>query len=916
MGIADLFLRVRALLGRKRVEGELNDELNFHLEMEARKNRARGMPDDLATLRARVQFGGVAQVQEECRERRGVTALENLGRDVRYGLRLLRKSPLFTSIAVLSLAIGIGANTAVFSLLDTVLLRMLPVRSPEQLVLARWGTHQNLDLNAAYSTGRNDGHGVSTRNVFSWTMLSAMRSESHTLQAVIGFSPLGAVNVASGGQALTTGAMVATGNYFQALGVGMAAGRALSNDDDTADGLPAAVISYRLWERMFSANPAAIGRTLYVNGEPCTVIGVAVKEFFGVSAGGFIGASEIDITLPIFYRKRMPNLGRARVDWFGADFLWIQMMGRVNPGSSEAAVRDELAAAVVANLPETARRALGSETPRVVIDPGGQGVDNLRRAYQQPLVILMAVVGLTLLMACANLAGLLLARATARQREILLRMAVGASRARLVRQLIVEGALLSAIGTATGLALAWWGVRALVALVAAGTAPIPVEVSPDARVLAFTAGISLVTTFLFALAPALRATRVDVAGGLKEDAPGSTGAYQLGAGRMLVSVQVGIALVLLACATLFTRSLSNLRSQPLGFNPTNVVLFDLSPARNGYDEARSNRLYARVTERLKEVPGSFGVSLSSERLISRSQSSGRILVEGADARSAPSSYLNFVGPDFLAVMQMPLVMGRDIKGSDIGSPARVAVINESAAREIFGGGSPLGKRFRFARQLDVEAVVVGVVKDARYDRLQGEAPATIYVPYTQNPYTWPARMTFAMRTAGNPASAIAGIRRAIAEIDPMLPVNGLVTQEAQIANSLSQERLFASLVSLFSVVTLVLVSIGLYGSVSYAVSRRTRELGVRMALGAGRLSVLRMVLGQVLLTILGGLALGLPATWMLSRIIESQLYGIKAHDPLTLFLACSGVACVALLATVVPARRAIRIDPVRALRYE
>jgi len=448
MGIADLLLRTRALLGRKRVEGELNDELNFHLEMEARKNRARGMPGEQAKRRALVQFGGVAQVQEECRERRGVMALENLARDIRYGARLLRKSPLFTGIAVFSLAIGIGANTAVFSLVDTVLLRMLPVRNPEELVLARWGTHQDLELNAAYSTGRNDGHGVNTRNVFSWSMLSAMRSESRTLDAVIGFSPLGTVNVASGAQALTTGAILASGNYFQGLGVGVVVGRALSDDDDTANGLPAAVISYRLFERMFSADPAAIGKTLYVNGQPCTMIGVTPKEFFGVSAGGFIGASEIDITLPIFYRKRLPNLGRAPVDWFGADFLWIQMMGRMHPGISEAAIRDELTAVLVANLPETARRALGTETPRVVIDPGGQGVDSLKRAYQQPLVILMAVVGLTLLMACANLAGLLLARATTRQREILLRMAVGASRARLVRQLIVEGAILSAIGTA------------------------------------------------------------------------------------------------------------------------------------------------------------------------------------------------------------------------------------------------------------------------------------------------------------------------------------------------------------------------------------------------------------------------------------------------------------------------------------
>jgi len=914
MGWTDLVLRVRALVRRGHADDDLNEELSFHMEMEALKEKTAGMSDEEARRVARLHFGGVDQVSEECRDVRGLTMLENLARDVRYGARVLRKTPGFTAIAVLSLAIGIGANTAVFSLLDTVLLRMLPVRNPEQLVVAKWGAHADLDLSATWANGGDDGNGRWTRNVVSWKIFTEMRAHSRTLTDVMGFSPLGPVNVAVGNQAMSTGAMVVSGNYFQALGVGTVVGRPITDDDDTAGGLPSAVITYRFWERAFGLDPAAVGKTIYVNGQPCVVIGVSPKGFFGVSAGGFMRTPNLDLVLPIRARERLEGGGHQRVAWYGDDLLWVQVMGRVTPEAAPVAQR-ELATIVLAHLPEISRKELGSEIPRVFLDPGGQGLDSLRQTYHQPLLILMVVVGLTLLMACANLAGLLVARANARQQEIMLRLAVGANRSRLVRQLLVEGAVLAGAGAAAGLAFAWWGVRALVALVATGNAPIPVDVTPNARVLAFTAGISLATTFLFALVPALRATRVDVAGGLKQDAPAAGGVQRLAAGRILLAIQVAVALVLLAGATLFTRSLAKLRSLPLGFNPHNITLFDVAPGKNGYDEVRGNQLYASLWDRLRQMRGVTAVSLSAQRLMAGYQSSSGIVVEGGP-KEPMSSTMNYVGADFFPTVGIPVMLGRGIELRDLATTPRVAVINESMARQAFGSGSPVGRRFRWSFKQDLDVEVIGVARDAKYDRLRSEAPATIYVPYTQRPFGWPQEMTFEVRSAGSMAEVAAGVRRAVADIDRMLPVTNLKTQEAQIDDTLAREHLFASLVSLFSAITLALACVGLYGSVAYTVTRRTRELGVRMALGASRITVLRMLLGQVAVTVAAGLAIGLPGAWVLTRVIESQLYGVQPHDPLSMAIACAGVVGVAMLAALLPARRAMKIDPVRALRYE
>jgi predicted permease len=706
--------------------------------------------------------------------------------------------------------------------------------------------------------------------------------------------------------------MLVSGNYFSTLGVGAWIGRPITSDDETAGGVPAAVLSYLFWERVFNQDPSAIGKTIYLNARPCTIVGVAPRQFFGISAGGLNGAPRIDVMVPIRAKTQLMGTGHRLVDPWTPDQFWLQMMGR-RGAADLPAIESELAATVAAGLPDESGRQMGGEPPYGSAEPGGQGLDTLRHAYRNPLLLVMAVVGLTLLMACANLAGLLLARAASRQKEILVRLALGARRSRLVRQLLVEGALLSAAGAVAGLVLSYAGLQALLALLGTGTSPVFVQVRPDLRVLAFTLSISLLTTFLFALAPALRATSVPVAHGLKQETPGA-GTQRFGSVRTLVAAQIAVATLLVSGAILLERTLANLRSVPLGFNAGHLVVFDIAPGRNGYDEERGSRLYTRALERLRDTPGVVGATLSQERLVSGYVASGDVRIEGRRKRA--DSTFNFVGPDFFEVMQIPVIAGHGIGLRDIAAAPRIAVVNETFVRTHLGGVSPLGTRFRWTYKGRGDVEIVGVVRDARYDRLRTDPPPTIYVPYTQRDWGWPDQLAVEVRIAGAPAAAVAAIRRSMSELDRNLPLMDLKTQEAQIDEMLLQERLFASLVSLFGSIALALACVGLYGLVASSVAGRTREIGVRMALGASRGAVLRMLLRQVVFTAAGGLAAGLCAAWMLARVVESRLFGVKPHDPATLAMAAGAVLLVSLAAALWPARRATRIDPVRALRYE
>jgi predicted permease len=908
----DFRLRLRALLLRRRAERDLDDELRFHLEMEARKNQAAGSDPADAVRQALRNFGGLEQRREECRDARGTSAVENLARDLRYGIRVLRKSPVFTCVAIASLAIGIGANTAVFSLVDTVLLRTLPVRNPEELVVFGWSAKESPPgLSNSYSVSRGGGsYGRYHSNVFSLAMFDAVR-QSGALAGVIGYSQMPRLILTVNGESVVAGGLAASGNYFQTLGVAMAAGRPLQSDDDQQGGIPAAVISYRLWERAFNADPSAVGKTVYINRTPHVIVGVTARDFFGVSVLGFHLVDSVDVTLPLSTRERIDPVVKGFPSWRDPKSCWVQMMGRLKPGSSTG-TGAQLAPLVLGAMPQQTATFLRDKDPRVDVEPGNHGLDFGRAQFKDPFQVLAAVVSLTLLMACANLAGLLLARSTTRTREISIRLAVGAGRARLVRQLLVESALLAIGGAAGGLLLAWWGVHTLLAFTAGGHFAIPVEVRLDARVLGFTAAIAMLTTLLFGLAPALRATRVELSGGMKQAIAADDSHGRFGPLRALVALQIAVALLLVVGATLATRTLQNVRRIPLGFNARNLTVFSIDAGRNGYDPARRTALYTRLIHSFQTTAGVLSGAASIEIPMSGLSSGTSVFPEGS--AKPQSTRLNGISQGFFETLRIPLVAGRILSARDMTGPP-VAVINERAARLMFDTPLAVGRRFRWkANEEPVE--IVGVVKDAKYDKVKGDAPATTYVPWTQTPWGKPASLGFTIATAGDAGAALAAIRRMVHEADPMLPLLGVKTMERQIDEAVEQERLLASLVSLFGIITLVLACVGLYGMMAYMVNRRTREIGVRVALGADRGDVIGIVARQMAATTAAGLAIGLPAAWAAGRFVESMLYGVKAHDAVSFAAAAGIVVVVSTLAATGPLRRALKIDPVRALRYE
>lgn len=908
----DLRLRLRALFLRRTAERELDDELRFHLEMEARKSRDAGADPSQAAQEALRNFGGLEQRREECRDARGTSAVENLVRDLRHGMRVLRKSPIFTSVAITSLAIGIGANTAVFSLVDTVLLRTLPVHNPEELVVLRWSAKKSPPgISNSYSESRGGGaFGRYNSNVFSLAMFDAVR-QSGALAGAIGYSQMPRLTLTINGEPVVAGGLAASGNYFQTLGVAMAAGRPLQSDDDREGGMPAAVISYRLWERAFDANPSAIGKTVYINRTPHVIVGVTARDFFGVSVLGFHLAESVDVTLPISARERIDPVTKGFPSWRNPKMCWVQMMGRLKPGSG-AGVGAQLAPLVLGAMPEDTAAFLRDQEPRVEVTPGSHGLDLGRARFKDPFQVLAVVVSLTLLMACANLAGLLLARSTTRAREISIRLAVGASRARLVRQLLVESALLAVGGAIGGLLLAWWGVHALLAFTAGGHFAIPIEIRPDTRVLGFTAVIAMLTTLLFGVAPALRATRVDVASGMKQGIAADFSQGRFGPLRALVAIQIAVALLLVVGATLATRTLENVRKIPLGFNARNLTVFSIDAGRNGYDPVHRTALYSRLIQSFQTTPGVLSASASVEIPMSGLSSGTSLFPEGS-TKSQPTR-LNGVSEGFFATLRIPLMAGRLLTARDMTGPP-VAVINQKAARAMFDTPLAVGRRFRWS--VAAEPVeIVGVVQDAKYDKLKGDAPATTYVPWTQTPWGKPSSLGFTIATPGDAAAALAAIRRTVHDADPMLPLLGVKTMERQIDESVEQERLLASLIGAFGGITLVLACVGLYGMMAYTVNRRTREIGVRVALGADRGDVIGIVARQMAATTAAGLAIGLPAAWAAGRFVESLLYGVKAHDAASFAAGAGIVTAVSAIAAAGPLRRALQIDPVRALRDE
>jgi predicted permease len=858
--------------------------------------------------------------------------MNNLWQDLRYGLRMIRQAPGFTAIAVISLALGIGANTALFSVVDAMLLKKLPVKEPERLALfqAQWG--KNFSPGSYNGSNRRDPNtGLTVATSFPVQTYQRFREQESALSDVFAFGDV-SLNVNAYGEADVATGQVVSGNYYEGLGVPALVGRTLADEDDQAGASPVAVISYRYWQRRFGGDPAVVNQQINLNNVAFTIIGVTPEGFEGTMQ---VGSSK-DVTIPIAWEPQI-NPERSRIKnavW------WLRLMGRLKPGATMQQARAELETAFQQSVLEhreayqAQRRAAGQppakplaaeDYPRLGVQSGSQGEMNSRQYYAPSLYLLLGVVGLVLLVACANVANLLLARATSRQKEIAVRLALGASRRRLIRQLLTESVLLAMIGGALGVLLALWIKDGLLAVSDWGRAEMT-ALAPtlDLRVLGFTLLLSALTGILFGLAPAWRTTRVDLTPALKASGRGSSLAARSWLSKSLIVAQVAMSLLLLIGAGLLLRTLFNLQKVEAGFNQQNLLLFRVEPGLIGYKDERLANLYQELSERIEALPGVSAVTFSRVPLLAESMSSRSIVLPGVgeladdESRAGNSPYIHTVRENFLEAMQIPLLAGRSFTAHDDERASKVAVVNQTFARRFFPDQEPLGKHFGFDPQKPAEVEIIGIAKDAKYTRQRDETPPTAYLSWRQElrAVSW---VTFEVRTLGEPMAATAAIRKAASEVDANLPLNDVRTQVEQSEQTLAQERLFAKLLTLFGLLAQQLAAIGLYGVMAYGVSQRIHEIGIRMALGATATDVLKMILRQGLALTLAGVALGLAGAYVLTKYLESltnMLYGVRATDPLTFAAVAVLLTMVALVACYIPARRATKVDPMVALRYE
>ena len=895
--------RLRALFRRSRLEEEMSDEMSFHLERQIEDNITRGMSPRDARYAALRAFGGLDQVKEDCREGRGMRLIEDFLKDLRYSLRMLRRSPGFTAVAVLSLALGIGANTAIFSVMNAVLIRHLPVPDPERLVVLR-ASH------------------LADRRYISYPMYRDIAARQQAVAGVLATAGQGRkrMTIAGPGRQLEQVRTArVSANYFSVLGVQAQAGRVFSALAEDASA-PEAVISDEFWEQQFGRGPGAIGETLrmIIGNFPdafvrdFTIVGVAPPEFFGEEAG-----DAPEVWIPIHQSMALSSLRRRSGSF-------IQVMARLHPAVGETQARvglnvlfhQLLAEEVASGVQGSIRPEQRISDYRIELEGGTRGLDALRRQYSKPLTVLMATVGVLLLIACCNVANLLLAQGSARSREIGVRLALGAGRSRVVRQLLTESLVLAFTGAAFGLLLARFGSDLLVSMITARRGTLILDVTPDARVFVFTLALATATALLFGVVPALRSASVNAAAAVKSAGRTQTaGRRGQRFGKMLIVAQVALSLALLSGSALLVRSLQRLRALDAGFDRTNVLLLDIEV--HSVPRPERPRVYREIERGLYEIPGVRSASLSMIGIFNPGSLTNSISIEGftpAPGR-APGAKINIASPGYFDAVGMSFTAGRGFTERDTEGSPRVAVVNETFARAFFGRGSALGRRISTRDKfLPAEAIeIVGVVRDSKYNDLRQDASSMFYLPLFQQTADV---NSIEVRTQGSPLALGEPVRRLVARANPEIEMGEAKTLEDQVDRSLTRERLLSKLSSFFGLAALALACIGLYGVLSYAVGRRTQEIGIRMALGARLSEVLSLILRDALLLAGLGTAAGLPLALAAGQLVESFLFGLSPADPLTLAGAAVVMLAVALFAGYLPARRASKIDPMVALRCE
>ena len=918
-----LLMRLSNLLTRRENPARLREEIDSHIALQTEENIRSGLSPAEAHRQAKLKFGPVESLREDYHSEHSFHFVETLLQDLRYALRMLRKSPGFTAVAVLTLALGIGANTAIFSVINSVLLSNLPVKDPQQLVFLTNPDEQGLEI----------GFGDGDRDFITYPEFQDLQRNSQVFSGLLAASnftssiPVELQDADSAANGAPAHVSLVSGSYFSVLGVTPILGRAFGTEvDKLRDANPVAVIGYAFWQDRFGGAPDVVGRRVRILNTSYQVIGVAPPQFHGETVG-----ADPEIWVPLTMQSEI---------FPGRDFLsletkpfrkteWIEAIGRLKPGVTLAQAKasievefHQMMQSQTAGMSAREKRSFLNQ--HLALTPGSHGASTLRADFGKPLQILMAVVGLILLIACANIANILLARSTARQKEISVRVALGAGAPRVFRQVLTESVLLAAIGGAVGLLLAHWADAALLRMVSSTSNQVQLDLHPDARILAFTLGVSLLTGILFGLAPAFLATRLDLNSVLKGTsrsvAGTTTHSGRVPTGKLLVVAQVALSLLLLVVAGLFVRSFRNLSATQLGYDRDHLLEFSVNPLAYGYQRAEIPALDENILQRIGAIPGVRGATLLDNALLSGRDSNSPVTIEGHKPLSGDDADARWdeVGPGFFSTAGIPILEGREITQQDSGNGQRVGVVNETMARKFFPHSNPIGQRVLVKTTAGpAPFVIVGVAGNSKQHGVREKAFPRFYVPFF-NPIgdDWTDGAAILVRTSGDPSALTSAIRSAVKDAAPNLPPVTMETMDQRLADNLVTDRMIAQLSGAFGAVAIILVCIGLYGIMAYAASGRTNEIGIRMALGAQRNGILWLVLRESLLLVLIGTIIGVPLVFAAGKWVASLLFGLQPADPVALSFAIALMFVVGLLASYIPARRATRVDPITALRYE